>query len=139
MTAKDTIARATDTARDTARAAGTAVRNGAETALSAAKETVIDRADDARESLSDVGDRLADTLKSATEGERPDAMTSRVFASVADGLSNAADTLRQRSVAELGDDMRAMARRHPGAFMAAAAVAGFAAARFLRASSARRS
>ena len=45
--------------------------------------------------------------------------------------------LRQRSVTELGDDLRVMARRHPGAFMAGAAVAGFCLARFLRASARR--
>jgi hypothetical protein len=41
-------------------------------------------------------------------------------------------------VVDLTEDVKALAKRHPGAFMAAAAVAGFAAARFIRSSSKRR-
>jgi hypothetical protein len=92
----------------------------------------------ARESLSDVGRRLASTLERASAEGDSDALKSRVLTSVAHGLTSASDALRQRSVVDLTEDVKALAKRHPGAFMAAAAVAGFAAARFIRSSSKRR-
>lgn len=100
------------------------------------KDRAIDRADAAREMLSDVGDRLAASLQDSLSGQ-DNTLKSRMMNSVAESLQDASAALRQRSVAELTDDLRVMARRHPGAFMAAAAVAGFCAARFLRASARR--
>lgn len=72
------------------------------------------------------------------EDDPHDALKSRVLSSVAQSLTRASSTLRQRSVADLTDEVRLLAKRHPGAFMAAAAVVGFAAARFGRSSARRR-
>ena len=126
-------------AKDSAGDARDAVVAGAGAGLSALRDTAIERADGARESLSDAGDRLAATLERASEQEDADAIRSHVYASVARGVTSASEMLRQRSVTDLTADLRDLARRHPGAFMAAAAVAGFAAARFLRSSASRRS
>jgi hypothetical protein len=115
-----------------------AIVSGAGSTLSAVRDAAVEKADDARESLSDVGDRLAQTLKRASGDGEDDALKSRVLSSVAHGLSSASDTLRQRSVADLTSDVKTLAKRHPGAFMAAAAVVGFAAARFVRSSAERR-
>lgn len=106
--------------------------------LATMRDAAVEKADEARETLSEVGERIAASLHRATEAEDADALKSRVFHSVAEGLTRASTTLRQQSVADLTDDVRTLARRHPGAFMAAAAVAGFAAARFLRSSAQRR-
>lgn len=115
-----------------------AIVSGAGSTLAAVKDVAVDKADAARESLSDVGERLAATLQRASTGGDADALQSRMLTSVAQGLTSASDALRQRSVADLTSDVKALARRHPGAFMAAAAVAGFAAARFVRSSAQRR-
>lgn len=124
-------------AQDIATDAKAALIAGAGTTLSAVKDVAVEKADVARESLSDVGQRLAATLERAsTEGDS-DALKSRVLTSVAHGLTSASDALRQRSVADLTSDVRMLAKRHPGAFMAAAAVVGFAAARFIRSSAKR--
>lgn len=125
-------------AQDTAIDAKDAIVAGAGSTLSAVKDVAVEKADAARESLSDVGERLAATLQRASAEDSDDALKSRVLSSVAQGLTSASDALRQRSVADLGSDIRTLAKRHPGAFMAAAAVAGFAAARFVRSSSKRR-
>ncbi|MEI2804579.1 MAG: hypothetical protein V9G18_01100 [Albidovulum sp.] len=122
-------------AKDGAEGAKDAVVASAGAGLSSLRDTAIERADDARELLSDAGDRLAATLERAAEGEDADAIRSRVYTSVARGVTSASDMLRQRSVTDLTADLRDLARRHPGAFMAAAAVAGFCAARFIRSSS----
>ena len=100
------------------------------------KDRAINRADAARETLSEVGDRLAASLQDSL-ADQDDTLKTRLMTTVAESLQGASDALRQRSVSELGDDLRVMARRHPGAFMAAAAVAGFCLARFLRASARR--
>lgn len=125
-------------AQDMAQDAKEAIVAGATSTLSAVKDVAVEKADVARESLSDVGQRLAATLERASADSDSDALKSRVLTSVAHGLTSASDVLRQRSVADLTSDVKTLAKRHPGAFMAAAAVAGFAAARFIRSSSKRR-
>ncbi len=84
-------------------------------------------------------DSAATAQKPAVVLEAMDAFYRESYASVARGVTSASEMLRQRSVTDLTADLRDLARRHPGAFMAAAAVAGFAAARFLRSSASRRS
>lgn len=125
-------------AQDMAQDAKEAIVAGAGSTLSAVKDVAVEKADVARESLSDVGQRLAATLERASAEGDGDALKSRVLTSVAHGLTSASDALRQRSVSDLTADVRTLAKRHPGAFMAAAALAGFAAARFIRSSSKRR-
>ncbi len=115
-----------------------AIVSGAGSTLAAVKDVAVDKADAARESLSDVGERLAATLQRASVEGDDDALKSRMLSSVAQGLTSASDALRHRSVTDLTSDVKALARKHPGAFMAAAAVVGFAAARFVRSSSQRR-
>lgn len=115
-----------------------AIVAGAGSTLAAVKDVAVDKADAARESLSDVGQRLAATLERASAESNDDALKSRMLTSVAQGLTSASDVLRNRSVTDLTSDVKALARKHPGAFMAAAAVAGFAAARFVRSSAQRR-
>lgn len=125
-------------AKDTAQGAGEAIMSGAGATLASVRDVAVEKADAARESLSDVGERLAATLQRASDDPDGDALKSRMLGSVAKGLTSASDALRERSVSDLADDIRTLARKHPGAFMAAAAVVGFAAARFLRSSSERR-
>lgn len=129
----DMVGKAQDMAQD----AKEAIVSGAGSTLSAVKDVAVEKADMARESLSDVGQRIAATLERASAEGDNDALKTRVMSSVAHGLSTASDALRQRSVADLTSDVKELAKRHPGAFMAAAAVAGFAAARFIRSSSRR--
>lgn len=138
---KDMTSAARRGARNAADAAKDAAKAGARqagTTMATMRDAAVGKADEARETLSEVGERIAASLHRATEAEDADALKSRVFHSVAEGLTRASTTLRQQSVADLTDDVRTLARRHPGAFMAAAAVAGFAAARFLRSSARRR-
>ncbi len=125
-------------AQDTAQDAGEAIVAGAGATLASVRDVAVEKADAARESLSDVGDRLAATLQRASDDPDGDELKSRMLGSVAKGLTTASDALRQKSVTDLTADIRTLARKHPGAFMAAAAVVGFAAARFMRSSSERR-
>lgn len=123
--------------RDVAQGAGEAVAAKAASTMGGMRDLAVETADSARDGLSDVGDRIAATLNRASAEVPDDALQSRLLTSVAEGLTRVSTSLRDRSVTELAEEVKGFARRHPGAFMAAAAVAGFAAARFIR-SSARR-
>lgn len=137
-TATDAVESGVSTIKRKAVDAKDALVAGAGSTLETVKDVAVEKADAARESLSDAGDRLAATLERASAESDSDALKSRVLSSVANGLTTASDALRQRSVADLTSDIKTLAKRHPGAFMAAAAVVGFAAARFVRSSAARR-
>lgn len=126
-------------AQQAAQDAKDAVVSGAGSTLATVRDVAVEKADVARESLSDVGERIAATLERASGEQDSDALKSRVMSSMAQGISTASNALRNRSVSDLTADVKGLARRHPGAFMAAAAVAGFAAARFVRSSARRRS
>ena len=99
------------------------VQQDAKAMAETARDAALDAAEAANETLSGLAERLTTTLRQAP---------------VSEGLANVSAALRQRSVADLTSDVTAMARRHPGAFMAAAAIAGFAAARFVQSSARRR-
>lgn len=104
----------------------------AEDAAATVRETAVDGADAARETLADTGDRLARTLQDTADDIQ--GVGAKVMSGAAGGLSTAANTLRSHSVDDLLGAAKDFAKRHPGAFAAGAAVAGFALARFFRAS-----
>ncbi len=137
--ASEAVESSVETVKRKAADAKASIVAGAGSAMETVRDVAVEKADAARETLSDVGDRLAATLERASTDGDSDALKSRMLSSVAQGLTSASDVLRQRSVSDLTADIRTLARNHPGAFMAAAAVAGFAAARFIRSSAARRS
>lgn len=103
----------------------------------AAKQKGRDQLSAAKESLADEGKRLADSLNKASDAQREDSVQSRVLNMVAGGLRDASDGLQGRSLESLYHDVEGFARRNPGVFIAGAALAGFAAVRFARASSGR--
>lgn len=136
--AAEAVETSVGTIKRKAAGAKSAIVSGAGSTLETVKDVAVDKADAVRETLSDAGERLAATLERTSAESDSDALKSRVLSSVAQGLTTASDALRQRSVTELTDDIKTLAKRHPGAFMAAAAVVGFAAARFVRSSAVRR-
>jgi hypothetical protein len=131
------VSKATEAAQD-GRKAAVRLAGEAEEAVRGLKDRAEDEVDAARETLSQVGERLAATLRTASDAAGDALPSSRVFDTVADGVSSVSQALRQRSVGELASDVKTLAQKHPGAFMAAAAVLGFAAASYMRASSRRR-
>ena len=136
--AMKTASHVADVAKDTVRSVASDVKSQATDTAAAMRDSAVERLDDARDALSDSGDRLAETLRRAAEEPAAGSVQARVLSAVAGGVSSAASTLHDRSVSQMAADLRALASRHPGAFAAGAAVAGFALARFLRASSAGR-
>lgn len=131
--AKDTAATAIDAAKEAGRTAREQVTTHAVETLDSLRDAAADKAETARETLVESGDRLVNTLKD--HAADASAIQSRVLNGIADGVATASNSLRGRTVGELFTTAQDYARRHPGAFAAGAAVAGFALARFLRSSS----
>jgi hypothetical protein len=132
--ARETVATAAEMTRNAAHDVAAQVSSKASAAASSVRDAAAEQMDNARDALGESGDRLAETLRHASEQPVKGSMQARVLSAVADGVSSAADTLRNRGVKEIAGDVRDLARRNPAAFAAGAAVAGFMLARFLRAS-----
>lgn len=85
-----------------------------------------------------VEDVAAAVNKVAGELEQSDSTTASYARTVADTVSQFSDTIKNKDVDELLAIAEDFGRKQPAAFMAAAALMGFAASRFLVASSHRR-
>lgn len=127
-----------DGAKEAGREALESVRSGLSAAASEAKTVVSDeamsRAAAGKDKLAEEGERLAQGLRDAAAAQRDDSLQGRLLETVADSLADMSVGLRKSSPASLMRDMNRFARRHPGAFVAGAALAGFALARFARTS-----
>ena len=113
-------------------AAGTVAEHAAG-AAEAALDVAASRIESAREKVAETGETVGAKLREAADADDAAALQARVLGSLADGISAASSRVRDLSLSEIAEEMRVMARRHPGLFVAGAAVAGFAVARFLRA------
>jgi hypothetical protein len=92
------------------------------------KRSAADRVDGIAQALERTGAHF-------TENDEP--TLAELIGRVSGTVGNLATRLREGSVDDLLDDTRAFARRNPGLFIAAGVLAGFAAARFVKASAQR--
>jgi hypothetical protein len=91
------------------------------------KRSAADRVDEIAQAIGRTGEQFS--------GNEP---TLADFANrLANNVGNLATRLREGSIEDLVDDTRALARRNPGLFIAGGIVAGFALARFAKASAGR--
>lgn len=97
-------------------------------------DAVGERADAAKETVADQGERIAQTLRKSASGHTAGSLQDRVVDIVATGVSDLSEGIRSRSFASVWADVTGLARRNPGVFVAGAALAGFALARFARSS-----
>lgn len=97
------------------------------------REQAQDRIAAAGETLADGSDRLAKSLRQAASDDKSP-LRAQVLNTVAGGVSDVSDTLRNKSLGTLVADVQGFARRNPAVFVAGAAIAGFALARVLRSS-----
>ena len=99
------------------------VRGRAITELNARKDGMSRTLDTVARTVRRVGEPLRDL---------PYEAPARYADGAASGLERFAEGLRERDVSELPDEMRALARRQPGAFVAAGFAVGVLAARFMK-------
>ena len=124
------VKRGAATTRAKAKKVANAVNKRASRTKRDIEDAVEERYEDARDALSATSKRLGARLRNAA-GEVQEEV-SELPARVRSGVNTAIESVRGRSAGELAQDVRGMARRNPGWFMAGAALAGFALAAVLR-------
>ena len=134
----------TDT-RDVGREAGEDVKRSAERLEADARRAAEDigtrardeawsQAERARSGVASEMSGIAGALRKAADEMRDGSPQERTFGQLAEGLADASDAVRDRDVGQLAGDLSDFARRNPVAFLGGAALAGFVATRFARAS-----
>jgi hypothetical protein len=93
----------------------------------------MEQAEVAKSTLADTAERLAQSVRQSVDGGDQSVQGKLMFAA-ADAISDMSNSLRGQSFQDLVGQVQSFARRNPGAFVAAAAAAGFALARFARSS-----
>ena len=78
--------------------------------------------------------RMASALRDASANMRDGSPQERAISHMADSMANAADAISGKDLGSIIGDINAFARRNPTAFIGGAALLGFAAARFAKAS-----
>ncbi|WP_424813168.1 hypothetical protein [Roseococcus sp. YIM B11640] len=132
---REGAAEAADAVKDgTGKLAEKAKAEGSEL-LGQAQARAEDLAEEGKAAGAEQASGLARAIRHAAEDledSSPD--IARHVRAAADSLNGISDALRQRSVGELFDEVTDFARRQPALFFGAAAIAGFALARFARSS-----
>ncbi len=108
-------------------------RQAAESVGTRAREEANQQADRAKSGVASELSGIAHALSSAASELRHGSPQEQVFGQVADSLSSVSDAIRDRDLADLASDVSAFARRNPLGFLGGAALAGFAATRFAKA------
>ncbi|MFP7673851.1 hypothetical protein ACG74X_10920 [Marivita sp. S0852] len=99
-----------------------------------AQHTARETAEGVQDRVVEEADQTADAAQRASDAFDPGSLQAAALAQLAQGIEGMAQTLRDRSIDGLVDDVAVFARRNPVLFLSGAALAGFAAARFLKSS-----
>lgn len=132
----ESATRASDT--DTARAAADDLRRDAKETVREVKDSAINeaqsRADAAKEGVAEEISSVSKALRHASEELRRGSPQERTFGYMAGAIADLADTVRDKDMGEMVDDLSDFARRNPVAFLGGAALLGFAGVRMAKAS-----
>ena len=123
--------KAKDTAADLAQQGKSAARDMAHDAAEAAS----DRAGEAKSAVADEVSGVASALRTAANEMRSGSPQERTLGQIAEGLADASDAMREKDLSTMVSDVSAFARKNPLVFLGGAALIGFAATRFAKASS----
>ncbi|WP_299740892.1 hypothetical protein [uncultured Roseobacter sp.] len=99
-----------------------------------AASTAKGQADSAKSSVADEMSGIASALRTAAEEMRRGSPQERTFGQIAEGLADASEAMRNKDLSEMVQDVSAFARKNPLVFLGGAALIGFAATRFAKAS-----
>lgn len=141
MTNPDTFNTSGTTIKDAGTTAKTAAADMADSLSSSAREAVgkataemSDVADSAKSTLADEADSVASALRKAADDLRSGSPQERTFSQMADGLADMSDAVRNKDLGEIVGSLGDFARKNPLVFLGGAALLGFAATRFAKAS-----
>jgi len=113
-------------------------REAATDAAGAARDMAEDRTRRAKSAVADEVGGVAHALRKAADDLREGSPQERTFAQIADTLADVSETIRGKDVGEMVHEANLMARRHPLTFLGGAALLGFTAVRFAKASGGQR-
>ena len=122
-------------AKGAAKDLGQSARDAGQKAASAATHEAQHQAEAARGRAADEVSDISVALRRAAEETREGSPQERTFGMLAETLADAADAIRTKDLGEVTHDLSTFARRNPLAFLGGAALVGFAATRFAKASS----
>jgi hypothetical protein len=125
--------KAKSAASETAQSLKESARGAADTMSSEA----ANYANQARDTAASEVKGVASALRKASDELRTGSPQERTFSQIADTLADFADTVRDKDMGELVGSVNTFARRNPLAFIGGAALVGFAATRFAKASESR--
>jgi hypothetical protein len=132
-TAKDQAATVASDARAQASQVAAEAKAQARNVVGDARQQLREQADAQASKVVDSMRRVSDEFRALTEGRTEEATTVRRYVQDATGkIDELASHLDATGVDGLVDDVQRFARRRPGAFLLAAAGAGFLAGRFFR-------
>ncbi|MEX3314965.1 hypothetical protein [Sulfitobacter sp. PS-8MA] len=126
-------------AKDKAAAAASSAAETAKTQARDVADTVSNEATNyayqARDTAADEVKGVASALRTAADELRSGSPQERSFSQLADGLADVSDSMRDKDLGEMVDDLNGFAKRNPMVFLGGAALLGFVATRFAKASS----
>ena len=136
--AKDAATEAAHTASAKAREAAHDLKAQATRVAQDAAETARDeayaRGETVKHSAADEIGNVGSALRKAANDMRSGSPQERTIGYLATTLADASDSIREKDLAEMVDDVTGFARRNPLLFVTGAALLGFAASRFGKAS-----
>lgn len=89
----------------------------------------------AKDAAADEVKNVSSALRTAADEMRSGSAQERTFSQIADGLADASESMRDKDLGELVGAVTDFAKRNPAVFLGSAALIGFAATRFAKASS----
>ncbi len=129
-TADKAIAETRDAAEDVAET----LKSGAQDMIGKVSGEATRAAHQAQGSAADEVQSVASALRTAADELRSGSPQERTFSQLADGLADVSESLRDKDLGELMGEINTFARRNPMVFLGGAALLGFAATRFAKAS-----
>lgn len=105
-----------------------------ESAFEDAAKAAASQASAAKASVADEMSGVASALRTASKELREGSPQERTFGQIAESLADASDALRDKDLGTMMRDVTAFARANPLVFLGGAALVGFAATRFTKAS-----
>lgn len=124
-----------DKAKSAASTASENLKNTAQDVAGTVSQEAQHYADQTKETAADEVKSVASALRTAAEDLRSGSPQERTFSQIADGLADASEAIRGKDLGELVNDLNGFAKRNPMVFLGSAALIGFAATRFAKASS----
>ena len=99
------------------------------------KTEAVERTQSAKESVAEEVSGLASVLRNAADELRSGSPQERTLGQIANGLADASEAIRDKDLGEIVHSVSDFARRNPAMFLGASVLLGFAATRFVKASS----